>query len=347
MTKLSTIIAASLLSIGLASPVQAADSEIKWKMQSAYPGGLVQLGASGKYFASQLEVISGGNMKVKFYEPNALVPALEILGAVQTGSIDAGWAAAGFWAGKVPAASFFGSVPFGPNAGEYMAWLSYGGGQEIWDELYKPLGVKGIACGMLAPESSGWFRKEIKSLTDLKGLKMRFYGLGAKVMEKHGVSTQLMAPGDIFPALERGTLDATEFSQPAIDLKLGFYQVAKHYYFPGWHQQASLLELLVNLEKWNALSDTQRSQIDTVCSANMQLTLAEGEAIQFDALATLEEKGVNIHSWSNEILAELQKSWNEVVVEESAENADFKRVWDSLSAFRAKYSKWNSVGYLK
>lgn len=324
-----------------------AGDPVKWKMQSAYPGSLVQLGTSGKDFAEQVKRISGGDFKIRFYEPNALVPALEILDAVKAGSIDAGWASAGFWAGKIPAAAFFGSVPFGPGSGEYMAWVDYGGGQEIWDSLYEPHGIKGLPCAMLAPEASGWFRSEISSVDDLKGLKMRFFGLGARVMEKLGVSTQLLAPGDIFPALERGTLDATEFSQPAIDLNLGFYQVAKHYYFPGWHQQSTYLELLVNLDKWNALSDSQRAQIETACRANIQKTIAEGEAIQIAALKTLEEKGVQIHQWPPEIVETLDAAWRDVAAEEAAKDPDFKKVWDSLSTFREDYQTWNSLAYLK
>ncbi len=333
------------LTATIAAPA-CAQEQISWKMQSAYPGSLVQLGASGKDFAEQVETISGGDFKIRFYEPNALVPALEILDAVKAGSIDAGWASAGFWAGKIPAAAFFGSVPFGPSAGEYMAWVDHGGGQEIWDSLYEPHGIKGLPCAMLAPEASGWFRSEIKSVDDLKGLKMRFFGLGARVMEKMGVSTQLLAPGDIFPALERGTLDATEFSQPAIDLNLGFYQVAKHYYFPGWHQQSTYLELLVNLDTWNNLTETQRAQVETACRSTIQATIAEGEAIQLEALKTLEEKGVAIHEWPDEILAELETAWNEVAAEESAKDADFKRVWESLSTFRESYKGWKSLGYL-
>lgn len=346
--KIQIFTAGALLSLsGLIGPAALAGDVVKWKMQSAYPGSLVQLGASGKDLAESVDVISGGKFKIRFYEPNALVPALEILDAVKAGSIDAGWASAGFWAGKIPAAAFFGSVPFGPGSGEYMAWVDYGGGQEIWDSLYEPHGIKGIGCAMLAPEASGWFRNEIATVDDLTGLKMRFFGLGARVMEKLGVSTQLLAPGDIFPALERGTLDATEFSQPAIDLKLGFHQVAKHYYFPGWHQQSTYLELLVNLEKWKALSPMQQAQIETACRANVQKTIAEGEAIQIEALRILGEKGVEIHHWPDDVLETLETAWAEVAVEQAADNPDFKKVWDSLSSFREGYRTWNRLAYLK
>ena len=180
----------------------------------------------------------------------------------------------------------------------------------------------------------------------MKGMKMRFFGLGAKVMEKIGVSTQLIAGGDIFPALELGTIDATEFSMPAVDLNLGFYQVAKHYYFPGWHQQSTLFELMINMDKWNKLSDTQKVQIEVTCGDNMRNSIAEGDAIQIEALETLKSKGVMIHKWSNEILETLENAWMEVVEEESAKNEDFKRSWNSLNDFRKNYKTWKNLGYL-
>ncbi len=322
------------------------DRKIKWKMASTFPGTLTQLGTAGVRFQNQIEKISAKNIQVKFFEPGALVPALEVFDAVSSGSIDAGWSTPGYWAGKVPALPLFGAIPFGPSAGEYMAWIYYGGGKELFEEIYAKHNIKGIFCGMIPPEASGWFRKEIKSIDDMKGMKMRFFGLGAKVMEKIGVSTQLIAGGDIFPALELGTIDATEFSMPAVDLKLGFYQVAKHYYFPGWHQQSTLFELMVNLDKWNKLSDTQQVQIETVCGDNIRNGIAEGDAIQLEALETLRSKGVKIHKWSDEILDTLEKAWIEVVEEESAKDDDFKRSWQSLNSFRQNYKTWKNLGYL-
>jgi len=347
MKKCLLAVTAGVMVVGGVSMHAHAASKVRWKMQSAYPGALIQLGASGKFFKNELKKISNGTFNVKYFEPKALVPTFEIFEAVGKGSIDAGWASSGFWAGKIPAASFFAAVPFGPGAGEYMAWIDYGGGKELWDEMYKPYNVKGIACGIVAPEAGGWFRKEINTVEDMKGLKMRIFGLGAQVLEKMGASTQLLAPGDIFPALERGTLDATEFSQPAIDLKLGFAQVAKYYYFPGWHQQTTFLELLVNLDKWNALTDNQRAQVNTICRANIQATLAEGEAIQFDAIKKLKSQGVQVKRWSKNILDKFEAGWKEVVAEESAKDKDFKRVWESLQAFRANYKIWKELAYLK
>ena len=321
--------------------------KVKWKMASAFPGSLVQIGTLGVRLQNEVSKISGGNITIKFFEPSALVPALEIFDAVSTGGVDAGWGTPGYWAGKVPALQLFSSVPFGPPANEYMSWVYFGGGKEFYEELYARHNIKGMLCGIIPPEASGWFRKEIKGPEDLKGLKMRFFGLGAKVMEKVGVSTQLLAGGDIYPALELGTIDSAEFSMPAIDLELGFYQIAKHYYFPGWHQQSTFMELMINLEKWNALSVTQQAQIEATCGDNFRHAIAEGEGIQGPALKTLQEKGVELHTWSPEMLAIFENGWNEVVTELVESDEDFAKIWASLTDFRKNYKVWKELGYLK
>ncbi|MFH1804313.1 MAG: TRAP transporter substrate-binding protein [Pseudomonadota bacterium] len=349
--KLSTILKSTacfavLAGVTLAATGADAQERVRWKMGSTYAGSLTQLGTLGKRVDERIDAVSGGNIQIKFYEPGALVPALEVFDAVSSGSIDAAFSTPGYWAGKVPALQLFGAVPFGPQAGEYLAWVKFGGGQEIFDELYGRHGIKSLFCGLIAPEASGWFAKEINSPEDLKGLKMRFFGLGAKVMEKLGVSTQLLAGGDIYPALELGTIDATEFSMPAIDLKLGFHQVAKYYYFPGWHQQSTLFDLMINKEKWDKLSDTQKAQIESVCADNIGYGFAEGEAIQFSALKELQEKGVQIKKWSPEMLDTMRTAWEEVASEMSAEDADFKIAYDSLQSFRTDYKIWKDIGYL-
>ncbi len=331
----------------MAGDAEAQDKRVRWKMASWFPSSLTQLGTLGKSMTERLERVSGGNIQIKMFEPNALIPAKECFDAVAQGSVDSCWSVPGYWYGKEPALAMFAAVPFGPSAGEYLGWIYHGGGLALWDEIYATHGLKSLPCGIIAPEASGWFRNEITSVEDLKGLKMRFFGLGAKVMEKLGVSTQLLAGGDIFPALERGSIDATEFSMPAIDLNLGFYQVAKHYYFPGWHQQATMFELLMNRERWDALSETQQAQIEVVCGDNFREGLAEGEAIQAKALIELKEKGVQIHRWPQEILDVLEEKWNEVAAEDAARDANFKRVWESYSKFREEYAVWQELGYLK
>jgi TRAP-type mannitol/chloroaromatic compound transport system substrate-binding protein len=343
---ISALAVGAVIALGVPSGADAQDKRVRWNMASAYGSKLTQLGTLGVRLSENMEAVSGGSIRLKFFEPGALVPALEMFDGISAGSLDAGWSTPGYWTGKNEAFALFAAVPFGPRAGEYLGWFYYGGGKELFDELYAEYNIKGVMCGVIAPEASGWFRKEINSTEDLKGLKMRFFGLGAKVMEKMGVSTQLLAGGDIFPALERGSIDATEFSMPAIDLNLGFYQVAKHYYFPGWHQQSTLFDLMMNKDKYDALSDTQKAQIDAVCGANITAGLAEGEAIQGKALAELQEKGVTIHRWPPEILAELEAAWNEVAAELAETNPTFKKVWESLSAYRKQYKVWGDLGYL-
>ncbi len=338
------LIAAAALSVA-ATGVTA--QEVTLNMPSTFPGSLIQLGQAGVRLQDTLNAISGGEIEVKFFEPGALVPPLEIYDNVSNGSIDAGWSVPGYWGAKNSAYNLFAAVPFGPSAGEYLAWHWFGGGSDLMNEIYNRDGIQSLVCGVIAPEASGWFRKEINSPEDLQGLKMRFFGLGAKVMQKLGVDTQLLAGGDIYPALERGTIDATEFSMPAIDQNLGFFNIAKHYYFPGWHQQSTIQELLISKAKWDGMTDKQRTMIETACQATVAYQFAEGEAIQGKALAEMEAAGVTIHKWPDEMLDTFRGAWEEVVAEEIAANPDFETVWNSLQEFRGEYAKWNDLGYLK
>jgi TRAP-type mannitol/chloroaromatic compound transport system substrate-binding protein len=202
-------------------------------------------------------------------------------------------------------------------------------------------------CSLIPPEASGWFRKEIKSVDDFKGLKMRFFGLGANVMQKMGVATQILQAGEIFQALQLGTIDATEFSMPTMDLSLGFHQVAKFYYFPGWHQQTSIGQLYISKKKWDEFSPLQKDIIELGCKAQMLDQVAEGDAKQSAAMKELESKGVQIKTWSPEILKALEEKWGEVVQEESAKSPAFKEIYASYEKFRAEYAIWQKNGYLK
>ncbi|MEP0945016.1 MAG: TRAP transporter substrate-binding protein [Rhizobiaceae bacterium] len=340
----STILATAAVSL----MVGAASAErVRLKMGATFPSKLTQLGTLGKKLESNVAAISGGDIQLKYFEPGALVPALELFDAVKSGAVDAGWSTSGYWQGKEPALALFSAVPFGPAAGEYAAWLFNGGGEEMYQKIYDGHGIHAMICGVIAPEASGWFREPLNSIDDLKGKKMRFFGLGAKVMQKLGVDTQLLAAADIYPALERGTIDATEFSMPAIDLNLGFYQIAKHYYFPGWHQQSTTFELIINKAKWDAMSEQQQAQLEIACKANYTLGMAEGEAIQGKALAELQSKGVTIHKWADSDLDKLRTTWEGLAEEIAAGDATFKDTWENLKAFRAEYAVWKDLGYLK
>lgn len=318
-----------------------------WNMASFYPGSLQILGTAGKGLGKKLSLLSEGEIQIRFHEPKALIPPSEIFDAVSQGSVDAGWASSGFWMGKDPTFAMFSSVPFGPQITEYLAWMDHGGGYELMDALYKEHNIKSIPCAVLPPEASGWFRDEIKYVEDFKGLKIRFFGLGAKVIEKLGASTQLIPGGDLYPALELGVVDATEFATPSIDLGLGFYRIAKHYYFPGWHQQATIAEFMMNRKKWDQLSGSKKAMFEYACSQTIRETIAEGEASQGAAIKKLRKKGTIIHQWSPEIMSQLETAWGEVVDELRGENKNFKKVWKSYSQFRAQYKEWRELGYLK
>jgi TRAP-type mannitol/chloroaromatic compound transport system substrate-binding protein len=229
--KIAGLAVASVMALGVQT-VSAQDKKVRIQMQSNFASTLALLGPNAKYTVDQINKISGGSIDMKFFEPGALVPPAQAFDAVSSGALDAAWATPGFWTGKDIAFAVYSTVPFGPGMGEYLAWMKEGGGEKMMQALYAKYNIHSVVCHLIPPEASGWFRKEITTLADLKGLKMRFFGLGANVMQNLGVSTQLLQAGEIFQALQLGTIDATEFSMPVMDLSLGFHQVAKFYYFP-------------------------------------------------------------------------------------------------------------------
>ncbi len=333
----------------LAAPAASAQDKILLKTPIAFSTALPGLGSPIPRVAEQLDLMSGGTLQMKVYEPGKLVPPFEILESVSSGKINSGYTTAGYWAGQIPAAPLFSAVPFGPEAGEYMAWLYYGNGMSLYQEMYDQAGynVHVLPCAIIAPETSGWFAKEINSPDDLQGLKMRFFGLGGKVMQKLGVATSLLPGGEIFPALEKGAIDATEFSMPAIDARLGFHKLVKFNYFPGWHQQATIFELLINKDVWNDASDQHKAILENACKASMADSFAEGEAIQSDALIdNVENNGVTIKTWDDEMLATFRTTWEEVAAEEAASDEFFAKVLADLTDFRTNYNVWKENAFL-
>jgi TRAP-type mannitol/chloroaromatic compound transport system substrate-binding protein len=341
---------AALVALAVATPGDAQDraQRVRWKMASAFGSKLPHLGTSAIRFTENLKKASGGNVELKFFEPGALVPALECFDAVSKGSIEACWTTPGYHTGKYPALAFFTTVPFGPAIGEFMAWKMFGGGNELRDEIYAKHNLISFDSFAIGPETSGWFRKEVKSLGELKGLKMRFFGLGAQVMQKMGVSTQLLAAADIYPALERGVIEATEFSMPTIDQALGFHQIAKFNYFPGWHQQTSVSELLINRQEWEKLSEQNKTLIKLALGESVLNTYAETEARQFEVMAEMRAKqGVQVKRWPDDVLKAFEKAWTEVLAEESAKDPLFKKVADSYLGFRERYRVWGEAQFMK
>ena len=341
---------ASLSALTLIAGLTTADAQdrVRWKMASAFGSQLPHLGTSALRFSKDIERLSAGRFEMKFFEPGALVPALECFDAVSKGSVEACWTTPGYHTGKYPALAFFTTVPFGPNIGEFLAWKWFGGGNKLRDEIYAKHDLIAFDCFCIGPETSGWFRSEVKSLDEMKGLKMRFFGLGAKVMQKLGVSTQLLAAADIFPALERGVIDATEFSMPTMDMKLGFHQIAKFNYFPGWHQQVSCSELLMNKKSYEALPAQYKAMIEIATQAQVIYTLAETEATQFGVMAEMRDKHkVQVKRWPDEALKVYEKAWLEVMKEESAADPIFKKVADHYLDFRKKYAIWGDAQHMQ
>jgi len=333
---------AAALSLAGTAEVQAKTLQ----MQSVYPSTFLIIGDVGKQLGGRVKALTNGALDLEFQEPGALVPAPEAWDSVSIGGIETAWYSPGFAQSVVPSAAMFTSVPFGPEAPEYLAWYYHGGGEALWSEIAGRHNIVPILCGTIPPEASGWFREEITSLDQLKGKKMRIFGLGARVMQKLGVQAMTLPVGDTVPALELGIIDAAEISMPALDLKLGMNKYAKHYYFPGWHQQTSLFNLIVNKDVWTGLPDNQKLAVTEVCRSAVTQTLAWGEAIQFQALETLQADGVQLHKWPEPILAAMRAAWEEVAAEMAAEDADFKRVWQSYSDFRKAFSVWKKLGYM-
>jgi len=315
-------------------------------LASTFPGSMPILGDAAHQLADRVKRATGGEVVFKFYEPGVLVPGAETVNSVASGKVAAAWAGAGWFAREDSAFDFFSSVPFGPDIGEYLAWLYQGGGLELAREMFHARGVHDIPCGLIPPEASGWFRKEMKTPADLKGLKMRFFGLGALVMQKFGVDTVQIPPGEIYAKLKDGALDAAEFSTPAMDQPLHLYDVAKYYYFPGWHQQATFFDLDINLAVWNALDDRYKAVIELACGDIIRGMVAKGEAVQGEAIRQMQAAGVQVRRWPAPMLVEFDKAWNEVVAEQSAKNPSFKRVYESYAAFRKSYANWKYLSAL-
>jgi TRAP-type mannitol/chloroaromatic compound transport system substrate-binding protein len=315
----------------------------RWRMASSYSLSFPILGDLAKRVEQKIWRVSDGLFKIQFYNPGALVAPRHAFDAVSSGAIDAAFSSPTEWSEKIKALSLFSAVPFGLSAREYMAWFYFYDGQKIFNDIYHKRGIHSLICGMSAPEASGWFKKEIQTTEDLRGLRMRISGLGARVMQKLGVKTQTLLDDDVLFAFESGTLDAAEFYQPAVDLQIGLHKVANNYYFPGWHQPATLFEMIINLDAWKALSTTQRSQLEAVCGDNVRHSLAQSEAIQFNALKRMVAEGVILQTWPTEVLNKLRAAWQDVTAEETLMNKEFGYVWRSQKAFREEFSIWNEL----
>ena len=311
---------------------EAADN-IRWKMHRAYGANVALLGDLSTFVPREIERRTNGKFTVQDFEPGAIVGGYLYLDAVGEGVVDAAFGTSNAHQGKNSAFNFLNTFPFADDE-QMFRWILSDEWQILADELYSDWNVKSLPCGYLGSEGAGWFREPINSANDLRDLKMRFFGLGAKVMQRLGVSTQQLAGGDIYPALELGTIDATEFSTPYIDLTYGFYQIADNYYYPSWHQPFMFLEFAINKDRWNELSQDLRRMIRDICRKNIEKGHADDRKWAREALDELRAKGVTIRELPQSVHDAAEDAWNDTVEEEMAANPLSRRIIESYKRYR-------------
>jgi len=315
-----------------------------WKMVTTWPPNFPVFQEGVERFAKDVKAMSAGRLNINVFAGGELVPPLQTFDAVSQGAVEMGHGAAYYWAGKIPAAQFFTAVPFGMNAQGMNAWFYGGGGIELWQEIYKPFGVVPLPMGNTGVQMGGWIRKKINNIDDLKGLKMRIPGLGGKVMAKAGVNPVLMAGGEIYTALERGTIDATEWVGPFHDLRLGLYRAAKYYYYPGWHEPGTALELTINSKAWKALPDDLQLIIKNAAAASNLWMLSEFEAKNLEALRELQSKyKVKTYEYPADVIRSLRQHASDVMKENAAKDKTFKKVYTAYEKFRKNNDAWNEI----
>ncbi len=321
-----------------------AAKKFDWKLVTTWPPNFPIFQEGVQRFANDLKTMSDGRLNIQVFAGGELVPALETFSAVSQGTVQMGHGAGYYWAGKIPAAQFFTAVPFGLNAMGMIAWMHAGGGLELYREIYKPHNLVPFPVGNTGVQMGGWFKKKITSLNDLKGLKMRIPGLGGKVMAKAGVNPVLYPAGEIAPALERGTLDAAEWVGPFHDVRLGLQRAAQNYYYPGWHEPGPMLELIINSAAWDSLPPDLQRMVSTTASATSLWMLAEFETKNQQALGTLRsDKKVTIQAFPPDVLRGLRLYTQEVLDEEAAKDATFKKVYQAYRAFQKEHDAWSII----
>lgn len=326
-------------------PAPATGSEtMEWKMVTTWPKNFPGLGTGANHLAKLIGEMSGGRLTVKVYGAGELVPAFEIFDAVSQGTAEMGHGAAYYWKGKSEAAQFFTAVPFGLTGQEMNSWLYHGNGMELWAEVYAPFGLVPTAAGNTGVQMGGWFNKEINSVADLEGLKMRIPGLGGEVLKRAGGTPVSLPGGEIFPSLQSGAIDATEWVGPYNDLAFGLYKAAKHYYYPGWHEPGSTMECFINRDAFRALPDDLQSIVTNASRVANQDMLAEYTARNNQALKSLvEEHRVDLRKFPDAVLAKLKAISDEVVAEAATNDPLSRKVYESFVSFRDQAKAWHDI----
>ena len=320
------------------------EEKYNWRLVTSWPKNYPGLGMAPERIADLVEEMSDGQMKITVYGAEEQVPAFGVFDAVSSGSHQMGHSGGYFWKGKVPAAQFFTSVPFGLTADEINAWVNRGGGLELWREIYAPFNIYPIPAGNTGTQMFGWFNKEINSLEDIKGLKMRIPGIGGEVLKEAGGIPVTLPGGELFTALQTGVIDATEWVGPYNDLTFGFHQAAKYYYYPGWHEPGPMLELLINIDAWNSLPNHLQVIIETATKAVNQDMLDEYLAKNNQALTELiEVHGVELRKLPDDVIEEFRKISNKILDELAKEDEVISKVYDSYLKFKNDVSAYHEI----
>src|SRR4051794_36710837 len=319
---------------------------IRWRMASSYPKTLDTLYGAGAHVARRVAGATDNKFQIQVFAAGEIVGGLQVLDAVQNGTVECGYTLSSYYIGKDPTFMFEGSVPFGFNTRHFNAWMYYGGGLDLIRDFLKGYNVHTLPAGNTGAQMGGWFRKEVKTLGDLKGLKFRIAGMGGQILARLGVVPQVLAGGDIYPALERGTLDAVEWSGPYDDEKLGFYKVAPYYYYPGWWEGGTTNHFMFNIPKWEELPKAYKAIVTAAAGyANVE-EQAKYDARNPVALKRLVAGGAQLRPFSQSIMEACLKAANEVYADISSKNADFKKVYDNMIAFRNdEYLWWQVAEY--
>jgi TRAP-type mannitol/chloroaromatic compound transport system substrate-binding protein len=326
------------------APAVMAQKTFRWKMVTTWPPKLPVLQEGCERLAKRIEELSDGRLKIQVFAGGELVPPLESFEAVSSGTVEVGSGAAYYWAGKEPASQWFAAVPFGLNAQGMAAWFYGGDGLKLWEETYAPFNLIPRPGGSTGVQMGGWFNKKIESIDDYKGIKMRIPGLGGKVVSKAGGTVVLLPGGEIFTSLERGVIDATEWVGPLHDLRMGFYQAAKFYYYPGWHEPGTYLEYFFNKKAYESLPKDLQHVVDAVCMENEHWVLTQFEAQNGAALQALtDQHKVQVIKFPDAVLSALRKLSEEVLEEEAAKSPIAKKVNESFKNFQKVVGAWGSI----
>ncbi len=343
-TRRNFALGAGMAAAVIAAPNVARAQTLKWRMVTSWPKRLPGPGMSAERVAERIRTLSGGRLDISVSAAGEVVPAFEVLDAVGNGVAEIGHTASFYWQGKMPASSFYTTVPFGLTPSEHVAWIEAGGGQALWDELYAPFGVKPFMGGNTGVCMGGWFRREVAGLADLRGLKLRSLGLGGEVYRRLGATPQTTPPAEILTSLQSGVIDGAEFVGPGTDIALGLYRVAPFYYYPGFNKPNGTGECIVALKAWDALPADLKAIVAHACATEANYALSEMERLNAQALAALvNEHGVKLRAFSDDLVTAARKQANDVLGELSQRSAIAGKVHDSYTAFRERSAPWSRV----